>query len=112
MKNPLFIILLACFSSLAAQELLSKQDRALEADRLMSNYQFSQALGILSFPEDSMAVDILQRRGHCLFRMGNYGSAIRQFEKIVALDSVNRNALFQQGQLYARNNQFADAYAC
>jgi tetratricopeptide (TPR) repeat protein len=112
MKNSLSILLLFCFSSTVAQELLSKQDRALEADRLMSNYQFSQALGILSFPEDSMAVDILQRRGHCLFRMGSYGSAIRQFEKIITLDSVNRNALFQLGQLYARNNQFANAYAC
>jgi tetratricopeptide (TPR) repeat protein len=113
MKNLVIVIFsLAGFLAAHAQELLSQQDRALVADKLINNYQFHQALSILSDPQDSLDINILQRKGYCYFRMGSYGNAIRQFEKIIALDSVNRNALFQLGQLYARNNQFEDSYSC
>jgi tetratricopeptide (TPR) repeat protein len=112
MKRTITIVFLAINTTLFAQEISQAADRGREADKLISNYQFSQALSMLSNPEDSLDIDILQRKGYCYFRMGSYGNAIRQFEKIVTLDSANRNALFQLGQLYARNNQFEDSYSC
>src|SRR5688572_22334243 len=112
MKKLLVLALLTGNSLLLAQEISSAGDRSLAADKLINNYQFSQALSLLSHPEDSLETDILQRKGYCYFRMGNYGNAIRQFQKIITLDSANKNALFQLGQLYARNNQFEDSYEC
>lgn len=102
------------FSSLA-QDLISPQERLLVADKLINNYQFAEALSILTPPgagDSTVTIDVLQRKGYCLFRMGNYGAAIHEFERIIEADSTNRNALFQLGQLYARNTQFEDAYAC
>jgi tetratricopeptide (TPR) repeat protein len=112
MKRILTIALLAIHPTLFAQEISQATDRGLQADKLINNYNFSQALSVLSNPEDSLDINILQRKGYCYFRMGSYGNAIRQFQKIITLDSANRNALFQLGQLYARNNQFENSYDC
>lgn len=109
--KKLFLILAVAKTSLTlAQEF--DPDRLQTADRLINNYQFTEALSWLNHPGDSIDVDILQRKGYCYFRTGNYGNAIRQYEKIIALDSTNRNALFQLGQLYTRNTQYENAYAC
>lgn len=120
MKNLLLPLLAIIPGLLFSQEVLkeektyelSQQDRALLADKLMSNYQFEDALSVLNNPEDSLDVGIIQRKGYCYFRLGSYGSAILQYEKALTLDSLNRNALVQLGQLYSRNNQYDEASGC
>jgi tetratricopeptide (TPR) repeat protein len=83
-----------------------------KADQLINNYQFQQALVVLNHHEDSLAIDVMQRKGYCYFKLGNYAEAITQFERIVKMDTVNRNALNQLGQLYARNNQYEKSRTC
>ena len=77
-----------------------------EADRLINNYQFDRALTLLTSTNDSLNINLLQRKGYCFYRLGNYEDAIAEFERIVKIDSTNRNALHQLGQLYSRNNQY------
>ena len=93
-------------------EELSQHDRALLADKLISNYQFDEALSLLNHSEDSLDVGIIQRKGYCYFRLGSYRNAILQYEKALTFDSLNRNALVQLGQLYSRNNQYEEASGC
>jgi tetratricopeptide (TPR) repeat protein len=115
MKGVYIIVLMAFGFSSLAQDLISLQERLLVADKLINNYQFAEALSMLipaGAGDSTVAIDVLQRKGYCLFRMGNYGAAIREFERIIEVDSTNRNALFQLGQLYGRNTQFEEAYAC
>jgi tetratricopeptide (TPR) repeat protein len=113
MKRLLFCLLtLGCFCSFAQRSEISPIRIMEEADQLINNYQFERALGLLSDPGDSLTVAVIQRKGYCYLRLGNYVEAISQFERIVKIDSINPNALVQLGQLYAKNNQYEKARAC
>lgn len=83
-----------------------------EIDGLIHGYQFSKALLLLNHEEDSLSTEVLQRKGYCLFQMGNYSDAIDQYKKVMKVDSMNTHVLYQLGQVYGRNKQYADAYAC
>jgi tetratricopeptide (TPR) repeat protein len=80
-----------------------------EVDVLMRNYQFNNALVLMDNSEDSLHVDLLQRRGLCYSRLGEYGAAIAAYEKIQGADSLNREALYQLGQLYAVSDLYPQA---
>lgn len=111
-------LLLICFASISlivtAQDpvTVSHENPILKADELIDNYQFEQALRYLSNPEDSANLKVIARRGHCFFRLGNYGNAIFEYQRILRIDSTNRSALFQLAQLYTRNAQHAMASNC
>ena len=83
-----------------------------EADVLIKNYQFSGALAIMDSVEDPLHVDLLQRRGFCYSKLGDYSAAIVAYEEIRNKDSLNREALFQLGQLYAVSDQYLPAMSC
>lgn len=114
MKN-LLALLCACLSlAVAAQDKItfSEENPISKADALIDNYQFEQALRFLNNPEDSTNLKVISRRGHCFFRLGNYGNAIFEYQRILSIDSTNRSALFQLAQLYARNAQHELASQC
>jgi tetratricopeptide (TPR) repeat protein len=78
----------------------------------MSDFQFARALELLDRAEDSLDVGILQRRGLCYSKLGNYSDAIMAYEAIRIADSLNREALYQLGQLYAHSEQYDQAKLC
>lgn len=84
----------------------------IEIERLIRNYQFDSALDLLTQIEDSLSIDLLQKKGYCYFQLGDYKNAIQQFERIAKMDSVNAEALVQLAQLYARDKQYDNAYSC
>lgn len=106
----LFIVSVT-YSASAQEVKTTDADDLQKAEQLINGYQFAEALKFLD-PKDSLDLNIVQRRAYCFLRLGNYLSAIRQYEKALQLDSANVNVLFQLGQLYARNNQFGSAYEC
>jgi len=113
MKSVFTSILFFAYAfSFAQESRVEEPPSSQEIDRLIHTYQFSKALLLLNRVEDSLSVDVHQRKGYCYFQLGNYGDAIRQFENVMKLDSINTHALFQLGQLYARNKQYGEAYAC
>jgi tetratricopeptide (TPR) repeat protein len=81
-------------------------------DQLINNHQYELALSAMDASTDSADFGLMQRRGFCHSRLGNYSAAITEFEKITTMDSLNRNALFQLGHLYSRNNQYQQARKC
>lgn len=83
-----------------------------QADVLMKNYQFNDALVLLSEADDSLQLDLLQRRGWCYSKLGNYSGAIASYEKIRESDSLNREALYQLGQLYSVSDLYPQAMFC
>jgi tetratricopeptide (TPR) repeat protein len=107
MKKFLAVLILVAVRTAFGQQ--TKYDSIQLSDNRIANYQFSAALKLLD-PKDTFDISTLQRRGYCYFRLGNYESAIRLYSRVLQLDSMNSNALFQLGQLYSRNNQYSDAY--
>jgi tetratricopeptide (TPR) repeat protein len=90
-----------------AQEFqLTDAERLREADRAINYYQFEKALLLMKPLPDSVDTELLQRRGYCYARLGNYQEAIQVYENIVTIDSTNANAINQLGQLYSRTGQF------
>lgn len=112
MKSALTSILFFTYAFLFAQEKIEELSSRQEIDRLIHTCQFSKALMLLDRPEDSLSIDLLQRKEYCYFQLGNYPDAIHQFEQVMRVDSMNTYALFQLGQLYTRNKQHKEAYAC
>ena len=98
--------------SFAQVSLRENPDPRQEIDQLIQKYQYSKALVLLDQLDDSLSVDVLQRKGSCYLQMGNYDDAIRQYETVLKVDSTDVKALYALGQLYARNKQFMDSYAC
>lgn len=91
---------------------ISPDEIIQEADLLINNYQFGQALSLLNTSVDSMNISLLQRKGFCYSRLGNYSDAIIAYESIRETDSLNRDDLNQLGQLYSRNDQYGEARVC
>jgi len=83
-----------------------------EADRLMKNYQFHNALALMDTAADSLDIELLQRKGLCYSKLGNYSQAILAYEKIRNTDTVNTEALYQLGQLYSVSDQYHQAMDC
>lgn len=106
-----FLILLACTPSFGQVNATGDAITLADIDRLISRYQYQDALAALN-NVDSTSVEVLRRSGNCYFHMGDYGDAIRQFEKILEIDSMNIHGLFQLGQLYSRTMQYKEAYGC
>ncbi len=84
----------------------------LMVDQLINNYQFEKAMQLLQNGNDSLDIKLLNKKGYCFYRMGNYSAAIEQYEKIIALDFSNKNVLVQLAQLYSKSNRYADSYNC
>src|SRR5687768_18302912 len=76
-----------------------------QVDVLMSNYQFNKALVFMNKAGDSLDMDLLRRKGLCYSKLGNYNDAILAYESIRNIDSINREALHQLGQLYSVTDQ-------
>lgn len=113
--RPLLVLLFACISiTVAAQDdiYFVEEDPIKKADQFIQEFQFDKALRVLNDPKDSANISVISRKGHCYFRLGNFGQAILQYEKILAIDSTQTNALFQLAQLYSRNTQFEEAEQC
>jgi tetratricopeptide (TPR) repeat protein len=79
------------------------------ADDLIRDYQFSQALTLMDKAEDSLNVTLLQRKGLCYSKLGDYGNAIIVYEHIRRTDSLHREALYQLGQLYSLTDEYDKA---
>ena len=110
MKRIFTFFSLLIYLSVSAQvDVLSKDEILRQADRTINNYQFEKALVMLDQSSDSLSADLLQRKGYCYSRLGNYQEAINAYEKIVSMDSTNTNAYNQLGQLYSRTGQFVSA---
>jgi len=113
MKSLVFPVLaFFCAPSFAQVSFTENPDPRQEIDQLIQKYQYSKALVLLDQLDDSLSVDVLQRKGSCYLQMGNYDDAIRQYETVLKVDSTDVKALYALGQLYARNKQFMDSYAC
>jgi tetratricopeptide (TPR) repeat protein len=104
--NFTFLALLISIS-LAAQriQLRSTAEILKEADWTIHNYQFERALVLLNQIDDSLNTEVLQKKGYCYSRLGNYHEAIGAYQQIVKLDSTNTNAANQLGQLFSRTGQ-------
>ena len=111
MKLLLLSVALLCFINVLAQ-----QPAPLEiierADELAKNYQFEQALQVLNGSEDSLSTMVLQRKGMCYARLGNYSDAIKSYESIRITDSLNREALYNLGQLYSVKDEYEKSAEC
>ncbi len=77
-----------------------------EADRIINSYQFEKALAVLEQSPDTLNIEIIQRKGYCHSRLGNYQQAIEAYEKVVKTDSTNTSAFNQLGQLYSRAGHY------
>jgi tetratricopeptide (TPR) repeat protein len=109
----ILIFLIVGFSAIAQDDIYFTQEDAIKkADQLIADFQFGKALALLNDPKDSTNISIITRKGHCYFRLGNYGQAILQYRKILSLDSTQVNALFQLAQLYSRNAQLEESEKC
>jgi tetratricopeptide (TPR) repeat protein len=83
-----------------------------EAEEFANNYEFEKALGILRSIKDTTDIRVPLQTGYCYYRLGNSKLAIESYSKALQLDSSNRIALIQLGQLYPKNNRLADAKIC
>ncbi len=115
-KNSILLIVLCSLWITAVSQnidtIANEQDDIIyQADSLMANYKFERALIILA-KGDSLDKDILLRIGRCNFLLGASNAAIRPYERVLQLDSVNVTALNQLGSLYARNADYENALSC
>ena len=112
MKFSLPVLFIIGYLSSFAQSGEVATRESIEVDDLLRNYQFDKALILLNQEGDTSSLQLLQKRGYCYFQLGKYKMAIEQFERIVAIDSMNTQALVQLAQLYARDKQYENAYSC
>lgn len=108
----LLITIVALHSSTLHGQTQSVDNVLREADVLIRNYQFSDALAIIDQAADTLHTELLQRKGICYSKLGNYSDAIRVYERIIESDSLNREARYQLGQLYAASDRYRDAMTC
>ena len=106
MKSLCIIPLILLYSLVSAQQEPAENSISAEVDKLIQLYQFSNALTLLNAMEDSLSIEVLKRKGTCYHLLGNYNEAIKAYEKIVEIDSLNNGALNALGQLYAKQKQF------
>jgi tetratricopeptide (TPR) repeat protein len=111
MKAFVIAMLLFITRALCAQN-PSADDILRDADSLMNNYQFESALARLESSEDTVNINLLKRKGYCHSRLGNYSEAILAYERILKLDSTNREGLYHLGQLYSDTDEYQQAASC
>lgn len=113
MKRLLLLIFLIGTIHASAQNPLDKEDTdtLAQVDKMIQDFQFEKALSLLT-NTDSVDINVLSRRAHCYFRLGNYLMAIQDYSAILETDSTHRSTLFQLAQLYGRNNQFNESEKC
>ena len=112
MKSLCIIPLILLYSLVSAQQEPAENSISAEVDKLIQLYQFSNALTLLNAMEDSLSIEVLKRKGTCYHLLGNYNEAIKAYEKIVEIDSLNNGALNALGQLYAKQKQFGGSIIC
>jgi tetratricopeptide (TPR) repeat protein len=104
-------LILLCFNASAQQE-PAENSVPEEIDKFIQLYQFNNALTLLNSIEDSLSLEVLKRKGTCYHLLGNYNDAIKAYEKIVEIDSMNNGALNALGQLYSKQKQFGGSIIC
>lgn len=87
MKHILILFAIVPVLSGAAQEIERSTNILQETDRLIGSYHFDHALALLQKSPDTMDVELIQRKGYCYYRLGDYGNAISQFEQVIGIDS-------------------------
>jgi tetratricopeptide (TPR) repeat protein len=112
MKAICVIVLATTCFELFAQQQSPEIPFPQDVDRLIQTYQFNKAITVLEAREDSLSVDVLQRKGICYHQMGNYKEAIDAYEELVATDSAHQGALLALGQLYAKQKQYGGSFIC
>src|SRR5690349_7411394 len=100
-----FLVLFISISLTAQVQYRTTAEILREADWNIQNYKFDRALELLSQPFDSLNKELLQKKGYCYSRLGNYEEAIRAYQRIIGIDSTNANACNQLGQLYSKTGQ-------
>lgn len=90
----------------------AKAQNVKEAEDLMNSYQFEKALTVLKILDDTSDIHVPLQKGYCYFRLGSYRLSVEYYLKALQLDSLNRMALIQLGQLYSRNNDIDQAKRC
>ncbi|MEX2233620.1 MAG: hypothetical protein WD824_15760, partial [Cyclobacteriaceae bacterium] len=111
MKTILIATIVLCFCRAFPQK-ISSPEILHEVDILIDEYKFNQALLLMENAEDSLEVGLLQRKGFCYSKLGNYSNAIIAYEGIRKTDSLNRQALYHLGQLYSLSDQYDQAKIC
>lgn len=101
-----FSVLFISISLSAQVQYRSTAEILKEADWNIQNYKFDRALELLNQPFDSLNKELLQKKGYCYSRLGNYDDAIRAYQRIIGIDSTNANACNQLGQLYSKTGQY------
>jgi tetratricopeptide (TPR) repeat protein len=111
MKVALTVLVVLIVSCTFAQE-YSRPQLLQKADTLIGDYHFDKALELIAEYDDSLDLALLQRKGWCYSKIGDYPRAIESYERIRAVDSLNVESLFQLGQLYSVSDQYKEAMAC
>ena len=111
MKVAFSFLLVFCLCSVFAQK-ASTPEIIRQADLLIQDYQFDLAISVLDAAEDTLNSAVLQRSGFCYSKLGNYDDAIKSYEAIRRLDSLNRESLYSLGQLYSSREQYDLARDC
>jgi tetratricopeptide (TPR) repeat protein len=111
MKTVLTAVVVLSVSCALAQE-YSRQELLQKADTFIKDYQFNKALDLMNESADTPDVQLLQRKGWCYSKVGDYPRAIEAYERIRSADSLNVEGLFQLGQLYSVSDQYAESMAC
>lgn len=79
--------------------------------QLINEFQFDRALTLLSecYIQEPENVDYLLKIAYCNQQSGRYPDALIFYNKVLALDSVNTNALSSIGSIYERTNNYREA---
>lgn len=111
MKPSLLFLIMLCSYKAFPQE-PSAPEILQQADQLIREYKFEQALSIMNHTDDSLNNFVLQRKGLCFSKLGNYSDAIKTYERLRNADSLNREALYNLGQLYSLREEYELSGSC
>lgn len=111
-KRVVLIVALGLGTGSIFAQRLPLEEIIQDADVLIQNYQFNNALLLMDKAEDSLHTGLLQRKGWCYAKLGNYSEAIAAYQTVTETDTLNREALYQLGQLYSISDQYPQAMAC
>ncbi len=74
-------------------------------NKLISNYQYSKAINILT-PKENKSLSNYSDLGFCFYKMGNYQSSIENYELALQKDSTNAIVLFRLGNIYKKETEY------
>jgi len=112
-----FVFFLTVIGRTFGQEEVPEEElhqQYLQANDLIASFQFDEAQKLLSecYIQDQDNVDYLSKIAYCNFQMGRYPDAKMFYRKVLALDSLNTNALSSLGTIYEREQNFRNAEVC